>query len=80
MSTMVGSPVAELSPAPGAETAPPLQAAAAVASVLGATQVRPFRRFMDRLVAAYAYGILAFGVFFPFLLMAWYAVFKPATE
>lgn len=36
-----------------------------------------WRKVKDILVIVYAYGLLAFGIFFPFVLAAWTALFGP---
>ena len=76
-----------VTPVPGPASAPSVQPAAAVSAVAEiAANLVPnlpgstLSRVKDALVTIYAYGLLAFGIFFPLLLAAWCAVFRPAAQ
>lgn len=52
----------------------------AALGLLPESRVGSLRRTKDVLVTIYAYGLLGFGVFFPFLLAAWKLLFGPVAE
>lgn len=66
MHIVANTPVAGLAPAPA------IQPAAAVAGHLPGWTLA---RTMDILSMIYAYGLLAFGLLFPFALAAWSLIF-----
>ena len=63
-------------PLPGLAPVPPLHPATAVAPH---GFRRALRTLKDILVSIYAYGVFAFGVFFPIALAVWYAFFGPES-
>ena len=69
-------------PAPGLVSDTPVQPVAAVteaaASILPQTSGWTLKRTKDAVVTVYALGLLGFGVFFPFVLVAWKLLFGPA--
>ena len=72
------------SPAPGQLPDLSVQPVIAkVADIAAAVAPRPtsstWRKLKDSIVIVYAYGLLAFGIFFPFLLAAWTAFFGPGA-
>lgn len=72
----VNAPMMELTPTPPTPLATPLSAVAALASVdpkLPGPWSR--ERLLDTLTGIYAYGLIGFGMFFPFLLVLWYLLF-----
>jgi hypothetical protein len=79
MNTMANSPVAgqvpELSVKP---------VVASVADIAVAVGLQPsastWSKVTDTLTTIYAYGLLAFGLFFPLLLAAWHVFFGPAAR
>jgi len=51
---------------------------ARVAEIAAAVAPRStWRKVKDTLIIVYAYGLLAFGILFPFVLAAWTAFFGP---
>lgn len=70
-------PAPELAEKPAAALSAVADLAASVVPELpGST----WDRVKDVLVTIYAYGLLAFGVFFPLLLAAWRVIFEPAAR
>ncbi len=63
-------------PLPGLAPVPPLHPASVVAQP---GFRRALRKLKDILVSIYAYGVLAFGLFFPIVLATWYVFFGPET-
>ena len=64
-------------PQPGLAPSLSVNPAAAIAAVVPMPHRSTLHRIKDLLVSIYAYGLLAFGVFFPPLLAAWYMTFGP---
>ena len=54
--------------------------AAAMAAVVPNLRKSNLQRIKDIAVTIYAYGLLGFGLFFPFVLAAWAAFFMPAGQ
>ena len=75
MNTVADTPLPGLAPEPS-----PRPVDAAKASVVPNLRKSNLHRIKDTLVAIYAYGLLGFGVFFPFVLAAWAAFFAPAGQ
>ena len=75
MNTVADTPLPGLAPEPALQSAP-----AAIAAVAPALRKSKLLRIKDILVTIYAYGLLGFGVFFPFVLAAWAAFFMPAGQ
>lgn len=70
-------PAPELAEKPAAALSAVADLAASVVPELpGST----WDRVKDVLVTIYAYGLLAFGVFFPLLLAAWRVIIEPAAR
>lgn len=76
MSTVADAPVPGLAP----EVPVPPAAVIPVATIVPSARRLTARRVKDILVSIYAYGLLAFGVFFPLVLAAWAAFFKPGVQ
>lgn len=64
-------------PLPGLAPELPLQPAPVAAMP---EHGRMLHRLKDILVSIYAYGLLLFGLLFPFVLAAWHALFGPAAS
>ena len=79
MNTLANSPVTGHVPAVSVKPV-----IATVTDIAAAVVPKPraaaWRKAMDTLVTIYAYGLLGFGLFFPWLLAAWYAVFGSAAH
>jgi hypothetical protein len=75
MNTVAETPLAGLAP-----EAPQQPAVAAMAAVVPQLRKSTLNRVKDALVTIYAYGLLGFGIFFPFVLAAWAVLFKPAGQ
>lgn len=75
MNTLASNPVPGL--APVSPVKPAVAAGPAVAEPVGFRWT--WRRIREILVMVYAYGLLGFGLFFPFLLAAWSLFVKPAS-
>lgn len=69
--------VPELAEKPAAALSAVADLAATVVPDLPAST---WERVKDILVTTYAYGLLAFGIFFPLLLVAWRVIFEPAAR
>ena len=81
MNTLADAPVA--GPAPKLAEQPAAALSAVVdlaATVVPELPGSTWHRVKDLLVTIYAYGLLAFGVFFPLLLAAWRGIFEPAAR
>ena len=81
MNTLADAPV----PGSAHDLAEKPAAALSAVADLAATVVQKlpdstWHRVQDTLVTIYAYGLLAFGVFFPLLLAAWSVIFEPAAH
>ena len=81
MNTTANAPV----PGSARELAEKPAAALSAVADLAATVVpdlpgSTWERVKDILVTIYAYGLLAFGIFFPLLLVAWRVIFEPAAR
>jgi hypothetical protein len=73
------------SPAPGHLPHPSVEPVIAriadiAAAVVPAPRASSWHRLKDTLVTIYAYGLLGFGIFFPFILAAWHVLFEPAAR
>jgi hypothetical protein len=75
MNTVAETPLPGLAPEPC-----PQSVAAAMAAVVPQLQRPALHRIKDTLVTVYAYGLLGFGVFFPFVLAAWALLFPTARQ
>lgn len=79
MNTLAETPVASHASAHSVHQSP--AAAVVVAEIRKIVEPnlrrRKWHRVKELLVMMYAYGMLAFGVFFPLLLAAWAVVFWP---
>lgn len=75
MNTVADTPLPGLAPEPSTQPA-----AAVIAAVVPHLRNSTPHRVKDILVTIYAYGLLGFGVFFPFVLAAWAAFFMPAGQ
>jgi hypothetical protein len=75
MNTVADTPVPGLAP----DSVPPAVAAGA-AVVAPDSHQWTWYRLKDILVTIYAFGLLGFGLLFPFLLVAWAVIFEPAGQ
>ena len=75
MNPVAEPPVQGLAPEPS-----PQPAIAAAAAVIPQLRKSTLHRIKDILVTIYAYGLLGFGVFFPFVLAAWAVFFMPSGQ
>lgn len=64
-------------PVPGLAPAVPLPSAT---PVVLPDHKRALRKLKDRLLSIYAYGLLSFGLLFPFALAAWTVLFGSAPQ
>ena len=64
-------------PLPGLAPTPPLSATVAVSRPEFRSRLHKLK---DTLITIYAYGVLGFGLLFPFVLAAWYGIFAPAGQ
>jgi hypothetical protein len=79
MNTLAHSPVQEQLSAVSVE---PVIAKVAdiAAAVMPSPRASAWYRLKDAIVTIYAYGLLAFGIFFPMLLAIWHMFFGPAAQ
>jgi len=79
MNTLAHPPVPGQLPAASVE---PVIAKVAdiAAAVVPSPRASDWDRLKDAIVTIYAYGLLAFGIFFPMLLAIWHMFFGPATR
>jgi hypothetical protein len=75
MDTVADTSLPGLAPEPSRQNA-----AAAIAAAVPDLRESNLHRIKDILVTVYAYGLLGFGLFFPFVLAAWAAFFVPAGQ
>jgi hypothetical protein len=50
------------------------------AAVVPSPRASAWYRLKDAVVTIYAFGLLGFGIFFPFVLVAWQVLFVPAGQ
>jgi len=50
------------------------------AAVVPSPRASAWCRLKDAVVTIYAYGLLAFGIFFPLMLAIWHLFFGPAAQ
>jgi len=79
MNTLANSPVSGHEPALSVK--PVLATVTDIATAVAQQpQASAWHKAMDTLATIYAYGLLGFGLFFPWLLAAWHAFYGSAAH